>query len=59
VCAAIVGSVDDAALDAWAREHLAPHKRPKEYVHVDAIPTTTMGKVRRSRLAEDLGIGSR
>lgn len=59
VCAAIVGSVDDAALDAWAREHLAPHKRPKQYVHVDAIPTTTMGKVRRSRLAEDLGIGSR
>lgn len=56
VCAAIVGPVDDATLDAWAREHLAPHKRPKEYVHVDAIPTNTMGKVRRSRLAADLGL---
>ena len=54
--AAIVGRVDDATLDTWAREHLAPHKRPKQYVHVDAIPTNTMGKVRRSRLAEDLGV---
>lgn len=59
VCAVVVGTADDATLDAWAREHLAPHKRPKEYVHVDAIPTTTMGKVRRSRLAEDLGLTSR
>mgnify|MGYP003342689051 FL=1 len=57
VCAAIVGRVDDATLDTWAREHLAPHKRPKQYVHVDAIPTNTMGKVRRSRLGEDLGVG--
>ncbi|MFM7061670.1 MAG: class I adenylate-forming enzyme family protein [Actinomycetes bacterium] len=59
VCAAIVGRADVATLHAWAREHLAPHKRPKQYVHVEAIPTNTMGKVRRSQLAEDLGVTDR
>lgn len=56
VCAAVVGTADDATLHAWTREHLAPHKRPKDYVHLEAIPVTTMGKVRRSRLAEELGL---
>jgi long-chain acyl-CoA synthetase len=56
VCAAVVGSADDDTLHAWTREHLAPYKRPKDYVHLDAIPITTMGKVRRSRLAEELGL---
>ena len=56
VCAAIVGSADDDTLHTWTRDHLAPHKRPKGYVHLDAIPITTMGKVRRSRLAEELGL---
>ncbi len=38
VCAAVVGPVDDAALDAHAREHLAPAKRPKEYHRLDVAP---------------------
>ena len=47
VCAAVVGMADDAALDAHAREHLAPAKRPKEYHHLDELPRTPTGKVRR------------
>ncbi len=47
VCAAVVGPVDDGTLDAHAREHLAPAKRPKEYHRLDALPRTPTGKVRR------------
>ena len=56
VCAAVVGPITEADLDAWARERLAPHKRPKRYVRLDAIPITTMGKVRRTHLAAELGL---
>ncbi|WP_435769248.1 class I adenylate-forming enzyme family protein [Nocardioides sp. SYSU DS0651] len=54
VCAAVVVSGDgpDAgALQAFAREHLAPPKRPKEYVFPRALPRTLTGKVRRVELS--------
>jgi long-chain acyl-CoA synthetase len=54
VCAAVVGDVDRAVLDAWARERLAGHKRPKDVVVVDALPYTATGKLRRSVLADQL-----
>jgi long-chain acyl-CoA synthetase len=47
VTAAVVGEVDDSTLDAHAREHLAPAKRPKEYHHLESLPRTPTGKVRR------------
>ncbi|MDQ4085715.1 MAG: AMP-binding protein [Actinomycetota bacterium] len=47
VCAAVVGTAGAAALDAFARERLAPPKRPKEYFALDALPHTPTGKVRR------------
>ena len=56
VCAAVVGNVEAAALDAWARQRLAPAKRPKRYVLVDDLPRTTTGKVRRLELAGLLGL---
>jgi long-chain acyl-CoA synthetase len=52
VCAAVVGTADDATLDAYAREHLAPAKRPKEYHRLDVLPRTPTGKVRRLDLPE-------
>lgn len=55
VCAAIVGDVDEAAVAAWARERLAPAKRPKQYVFVDDLPRTTTGKIRRLDLARFVG----
>ena len=55
VCAAVVGTVDDTDLDQFAREHLAPAKRPKEYHRVTSLPRTPTGKVRRLDLPEFIG----
>jgi long-chain acyl-CoA synthetase len=58
VCAAVVGNVAIADLEAHARQHLAPHKRPKEYHQVDALPLTATGKVKRNALPLLLGLTS-
>jgi acyl-CoA synthetase (AMP-forming)/AMP-acid ligase II len=58
VSAAIVGDVDLDALRAWLRTEVAPYKVPKQLFTVAEIPHTPTGKVRRSSLAEDLGIPS-
>ena len=52
VCAAVVGSATAAELDAWAREHLAPPKRPTTWRFVSELPRTLTGKVRRRELAD-------
>ena len=52
VCAAVVGAVDEAELASYARERLAPPKRPKSWTFTDELPRTTTGKVRRDRLAD-------
>jgi len=48
--AAYVGTADAAELDAFARAHLAPPKRPKVWHRLDELPMTITGKVRRSEL---------
>jgi len=53
VCATVVGAVSAADLDAWARERLAPPKRPKDYRFVAELPRTLTGKVRRLDLAAE------
>ena len=50
------GDIDVEAIAAFASTVLAPHKRPKQFVFVDSIPKTPTGKVRRSRLAAELGV---
>ncbi|WP_139980953.1 class I adenylate-forming enzyme family protein [Nocardioides litoris] len=53
VCAAVVagaGGVGEEELDAFARERLAPPKRPKTYRFLDELPRTLTGKVRRDQL---------
>ncbi|GAA5149670.1 hypothetical protein GCM10023340_25370 [Nocardioides marinquilinus] len=55
VCAAVVGTASAAELDAFAREHLAPPKRPKTWTHLDELPRTLTGKVRRDVLAGRVG----
>ena len=50
VCAAVVGSAAAADLDAFARERLAPPKRPKDYFTLPDLPHTATGKVRRLAL---------
>jgi acyl-CoA synthetase (AMP-forming)/AMP-acid ligase II len=55
VCAAVVGSVDEAAVRAHAALRLAPFKRPKSYFLVDELPRTATGKLRRRDLVAALG----
>lgn len=50
VCAAVVGDATGADLDAFARERLVAAKRPKAYHHLDDLPRTPTGKVRRDLL---------
>ncbi len=52
VCAAVVGEVTEGELTAYAREHLAPPKRPKTWVFHDVLPRTLTGKVRRAELSD-------
>jgi long-chain acyl-CoA synthetase len=56
VCAAVVGRVEPDVLHAFARDRLAPAKRPKTVVRVDALPRTDRGKLRRTTLAAELGL---
>ena len=54
VCAAVVVGVDgpgEEDLRAFARERLAPPKRPKDYTFLAELPRTLTGKVRRTELA--------
>jgi long-chain acyl-CoA synthetase len=53
VVATVVGSASAADLDAWARQRLAPPKRPKEYRFAAELPRTLTGKVRRRELATE------
>jgi fatty-acyl-CoA synthase len=43
----------DAELRAYLREHLAPHKTPAVWIHVDAFPLTPSGKVQKYALREE------
>lgn len=59
VCAAVVGTATAAELDAFARERLAPPKRPKDYRHLDELPRTLTGKVLRGQLSDAASAPSR
>jgi len=52
VCAAVVGTAAPDDLTAYARQVLAPAKRPKSYVCVRSLPITSTGKLRREALAD-------
>jgi len=42
---------DAAALAAWADRNLTPAARPREWYLIDELPRTSVGKVRRFRIA--------
>jgi long-chain acyl-CoA synthetase len=58
VCAAVVGDVQPDAVVEHARAHLAPYKCPKDVYLVADLPRTGTGKVRRSKLAGELGLST-
>lgn len=39
-----------AELEAWARAHLEPAQRPRQWIGVDALPRNRTGKLRRDEL---------
>lgn len=59
VCAAVVGTAAEAALRDHVEQRLAAYKRPKTWYLVDALPHTPTGKLRRSHVAEGLGLTAR
>lgn len=56
VCAAVVGTVEAHEVIAHARRLLATYKCPKDVYRVESLPMTSTGKVRRSAIAEVLGL---
>jgi long-chain acyl-CoA synthetase len=56
VCAAVVGDATEDEVLAGARALLAAYKCPKQVVKLDEVPRAAMGKVRRSTMAQDLGL---
>lgn len=56
VCAAYVGTASPTTVNNELRDHLAGYKCPKELHQVGEIPRSANGKVRRSLIAEELGL---
>jgi malonyl-CoA/methylmalonyl-CoA synthetase len=46
------GELDDEALAAHCRDHLAAFKLPRRFVRVEALPRNAMGKVEKRRLPD-------
>jgi o-succinylbenzoate---CoA ligase len=44
------GPASPEALDAWARAHMPSASRPREFLHVQALPRNAMGKLLRAEL---------
>ena len=44
--------IDKDELVTYVREHLAPHKTPRHWFAVDALPMTASGKVQKFKLRE-------
>ncbi len=49
--------VDKSALFAFMREHLAPHKTPKQWFAVEEFPFTGSGKIQKFKLREQWRAG--
>jgi acyl-CoA synthetase (AMP-forming)/AMP-acid ligase II len=43
---------DEASLQAWCAERLAPYKRPARIVRLDALPASSTGKIQKAPLRE-------
>ena len=58
VCAAVVGPATEAELAAYAKERLAPPKRPKTWTFYAELPRTLTGKVLRGELSKRTDAGT-
>jgi acyl-CoA synthetase (AMP-forming)/AMP-acid ligase II len=44
------GAVDAAALELHCRKNLAPYKIPRDFVILDRLPKTAVGKIDKKQL---------
>jgi fatty-acyl-CoA synthase len=49
--------IDKDELHDYMREHLAPHKTPRHWFVVDAMPLTGSGKIQKFKLREQWSKG--
>ena len=56
VCAAVVGSASDEAINAAGTAHLAGYQRPKVTYRLTDLPRNAMGKIQRLELPRHLAI---
>ncbi|MEI2727908.1 MAG: hypothetical protein V9E85_02215 [Candidatus Nanopelagicales bacterium] len=56
VCAAVVGSASDEAINAAGTAHLAGYQRPKVIYRLTELPRNAMGKIQRLELPRHLAI---
>ena len=47
-------SIDEEALDAFARETLTPYKVPRQFFVVDELPKSLIGKVLRRKVRDSI-----
>jgi fatty-acyl-CoA synthase len=50
-------TVDKSELFSYMREHLAPHKTPKQWFEMEAFPPTGSGKIQKYKLREQWSNG--
>ncbi len=50
-------TIDRAELFAYMREHLAPHKTPKDWFAVEVFPQTASGKIQKFKLRDQWASG--
>ena len=50
--------LDEAALEKYCRQYLAPYKVPRRFLLVDALPRSPVGKILRRELRAQFGAGA-
>lgn len=50
VVALFVGTIDADELERWCREHLPSHLRPRQFIQLETLPKTALGKLDRPAL---------
>ncbi|GHC67496.1 class I adenylate-forming enzyme family protein [Limoniibacter endophyticus] len=58
IAAFVVGTrpLEQAELEAWCKERLAPYKVPRIFIQVEDLPRNSSGKVLKTQLAERLPV---
>jgi O-succinylbenzoic acid--CoA ligase len=50
--AVVAGPIEESNLRAWCESHLPSFQRPREFLKLDKLPRTSLGKLQRHKLKE-------